>query len=369
MKKVVLSVTNDLVTDQRVKRSIGVLREMGCEITLVGRLLPQSLAYSPPFAHRRMKLFFKKGFLFYAEYNLRLFFFLAFRRYDLYFSNDLDTLLPNTLMARLRGKPLVYDSHEFFTGAPEIQDRPLVKGIWRQIEKFCYPQADLVITVNQSIARLLREAYGGAPVVVRNIGDSYLPDPLPDRESLGLPKDDYLLINQGAGINVHRGMEELIEALHLLPPEVKLVLVGKGDVVPALKAQVKTRENLQGRVIFIPPQSYERMLCYTMNADLGISLDKGNNPNYQFSLPNKLFDYIKSGIPVLVSPVIEVRKIVEHYKIGRVTDHRPENIAKAVKEMRQQGKQAFRQALKLAAEENNWEKERQKLREALRPFL
>lgn len=355
-KSVVISVSNDLVTDQRVARSIEVLQSLEYTVTLVGRKLPKSLDLKRSYKTHRFKLWFHTGFLFYANYNLRLFFFLLFKKYDLYFSNDLDTLLPNLLVSKLKSKKLIYDSHEYFLGVPEIQNRPIVKKVWSLIEKFCLPKVDGFITVNHSIKDLYISDYSKEACVIRNIGDSRLPENIKSREDLGLPNDKYILINQGAGINVDRGMEEVLDALKLLD-DCLLLLVGKGDVIPKLKEIVKINK-IEKKVFFIEPKPYLEMLQYTLNSDCGLSLDKNSNINYQFSLPNKLFDYIKSEIPVLCSDLVEVSSIVEKYEIGHVSvDHAPESIADGVKTIRDLGRDYYRPNLKLAAKENNWENE------------
>ncbi len=355
-KSVVISVSNDLVTDQRVARSIEVLQDLNYDITLIGRKLPNSMDLNRPFKTIRFKLWFHSGFLFYANYNIRLFFFLIFRKYDLYFSNDLDTLLPNLLISKLKSKKLLYDSHEYFLGVPEIQTRPLVKKVWTIIERFCLPKADGFITVNKSIKELYIKDYGKEACVIRNIGDARLPSKIKTRNELGLPSDKFILINQGAGINVDRGMEEALDALDFLD-NCLLLLVGKGDVLPKLKEIVK-QKNMEEKVCFIPPKPYLEMLQYTLNSDCGLSLDKNTNVNYQFSLPNKLFDYIKSGIPVLCSDIIEVRNIVEGYNIGQVSpNHKAQSIANAIDKIRSKGKDFYQPKLKQAAMENNWELE------------
>ncbi len=357
MKKVVVTVTNDLVTDQRVMRTIGVLQSLGFEATFVGRKLKGSLPFEAPIKHHRFSLWFNKGFLFYANYNLRLFFFLLFRKYDLYLSNDLDSLLPNYLISRLKSKPLVYDSHEYFTGVPEIQNRPIVKAVWIKLERWIFPNLKTVVTVNQSIASLYKSEYGKEIKVVRNISDSRLPARLKSRVELGLPEDAYILINQGAGINVDRGMEEMMEALPLLPAHVVLLIVGNGDALPGLK--IKAQElNIENRIIFRPKQPYLEMLQYTCAADCGLSLDKPTSPNYKFSLPNKVFDYVKCGIPMVVSDIVEVQKVVRHYHIGEVIkSHAASDIKIAIEKVQKAGKAYYQENLKLAAAENNWERE------------
>ncbi len=357
MKKVVVTVTNDLVTDQRVMRTIGVLQEMGMQPTFVGRLLPNSLEFKKDYSHKRFKLAFTRGFLFYANYNLRLFFYLLRHPFDVYLANDLDTLLPNFLVSKLRGKPLIYDSHEYFTGVPEIQNRAVVKWVWTRLERFVFPKLKHVVTVNQSIARLYEQAYGMRIKVVRNISDANLPSPISSRKALGLPPDDFLLINQGAGINVDRGMEEALLALNFLPEKVKLLIVGDGDAVAGLKTMAEA-EGLTSRVIFVPKQPYFALLQYTLNANCGLSLDKPLSPNYQYSLPNKLFDYIKCGLPVVTSTVVEVKKVVEQYQIGELIEsHKPEHIAQSVEKVLAKEQFYYKTNLQKAAKENNWETE------------
>jgi glycosyltransferase involved in cell wall biosynthesis len=364
-KKVIVSVTNDLATDQRVKRSIDVLLEQGFEVCFVGRLLPESLAIDVPYETRRFKLWFNKGFLFYANYNIRLFLFLLFKHFDLYWSNDLDTLLPNYLVSKLKGKPLVYDSHEYFTGVPEIQDRPTVKRIWKFVERITMPSLKHFITVNNSIAKLYKSDYGLEATVVRNISDSNLPRYIKSREELGLPTDKFILINQGSGINMDRGMEEVMDALPFLK-NVVLVLVGKGDVYPLLKERAQSPE-FKDKVIFVDPQPYLEMLQYTLNADCGLTLDKPNNLNYKYSLPNKLFDYVKCGIPMVASNVVEVQYLVKTYQLGEVVNnHERKTLVGAVEEIRKKGKGYFGEGLRKAAEQNNWELEQEVLRKLIK---
>lgn len=355
-KTIVLSVTNDLATDQRVQRTIGELQALGFAVFFIGRQLPDSLPFAPGYPYLRMQLWFHRGFLFYAEYNLRLLAFLLRHRFDGYWSNDLDTLLPNFIVSKLRRKPLIYDSHEFFTGVPEIQNRPLVKAVWTGLERLLFPRLNFVLTVNKRIADRYARLYAKEIAVVRNIGKR--PEvPRLKREDLGLPAEAFLLINQGAGINVDRGAEEALEALLYLPEEVMLLLVGKGDALPILHQRAR-EWGLENRFIHVAPQPYSRLLAYTALADLGLSLDKPKNPNYRDSLPNKLFDYFHSQLPVLVSPIPAVEAIVTEHQAGEVLEQvEPQSIARAVQGMRQRGMGEYRNGALAAARAYRWEQE------------
>ncbi|MFZ1686383.1 MAG: glycosyltransferase [Flavobacteriales bacterium] len=337
-QRAIVSVTNDLATDNRVHRTCTALQELGYDVLLVGRRLPASPPLDRPYATKRMRLLFNKGPLFYAEYNLRLFGRLLVSRASLFISNDLDTLLANHLAAWFHGTDLVYDTHEFYTEVPELMDRPLVRKAWLAIERWIFPKLRRVITVNQSIAdayaarypereamvRLahhdITDAVRVSPSnrihVIRNIPMKRALGPKPSRAALGLPEDRFILILQGAGINVQRGAEEAVLAMKDLAGST-LLIIGSGDAWPVLRTMVE-EHGLGQRVRMFDRMPFERMMEYTRNADLGLTLDKDTNLNYRFSLPNKLFDYLHAGIPVLATDLPEVAAIVREYDAGIV---------------------------------------------------
>lgn len=358
-KRVIVSVTNDLATDQRVARSCSVLHQMGWEVILVGRILPNSMPINREYRCVRFKLPFRRGAQFYAVYNIRLFLFLLFIRCDLLFSNDLDTLLPNFLISRLKRKPLIYDSHEYFTEVPEIQGRPFVQKTWQRIEKFCLTRMKSMITVNESIAKLFREKYGIRVAVIRNVPFKYKQTEIPSKSALGLPEDKKIVILQGAGINIHRGAEEAVEAMKFVENTI-LLIVGSGDVVPQLKEYVIAND-LSQKVWFVGKQSADQLRKYTAVADIGLSLDKPLNVNYEYSLPNKLFDYIQAGIAVLTSDLVEVAKIVHQYQVGEVlAEHKPQVIANYIQDILSDQKllDTYKSNALKAAESLCWEHEK-----------
>jgi glycosyltransferase involved in cell wall biosynthesis len=325
----IVSVINDLVSDQRVHRTVLTLKQSGYQVLLVGRKLKKS----PPLSTReyrthRMTLLFEKGPFFYAEFNLRLFFFLLTHKASLLVSNDLDTLLPNHLIQKLSGIPLVYDAHEYFTEVPELENRPQVQKFWKMIERSIIPSIRYMVTVNDSIAALYHQEYGISPMVIRNIplAQKDIPHSKLNRSDLGLSEDKRIILLQGAGININRGAEEAVLAMQYTEGAI-LLIIGDGDVIPALKSMV-AELSLQDKVHFLPRQPLERLAEYALLADIGIALDKDTNINYKYSLPNKLFDYIQAGLPVLASPLPEIQKIIEQFGCGTmIENHDPEHIA------------------------------------------
>lgn len=313
--RVAFSVTNCICFDQRVLKMAQTVSSLNCDITIVGRKKGICCdSDSVPFRTKRFGMLFRRGFLFYKWFNIRLFIYLLFHRFDILVANDLDTLLPNYLISKLKGLPLVYDSHEYFTGVPELQNRPFVRWIWKSIEKSIFPKLKYVITVSDSIADTYMIEYGSRPVTVRNC--SHITSSIKPilRSEIGIPTDHLLLVFQGTGINVSRGGEELIDAISLTQ-KVTLLIIGSGDALDTLKSQV-LELNLGERVRFIDKLPWTELMRYTKSADAGLSLDKNNNLNYAFSLPNKLFDYLSAGIPVIAGDLPEVSKIISENNCG-----------------------------------------------------
>ena len=362
LKKAIVCVTNDLTTDQRVRKTCMALMKCGYDVIETGRLLPDSMEFNPPYTIRRTKLGFNSGALFYAEYNIRLFFYLLFAKVDLIFSNDLDTLPAAFLASRIKRKKLIYDTHEYFTEMPELVGRKRVQAIWKAFERTIFPKLNNIITVNDSIARLYAGEYHKEIHVVRNIPPAFHPEKIKSRTELGLPEDNMILILQGTGINIDRGAEEIVLAMKYME-KIMLLIVGSGDVLTKLKDMVRS-EKLEEKVMFRPKMPFEELRQYTMNANLGLALDKDTNLNYRFSLPNKLFDYIHSRIPVLASDLPEIKEIIEKYDIGFfIPNHTPQAIAETVNRIFE-NKSRY-QTVKLntgkAGKELSWENEEIKL--------
>ncbi len=313
------------------------------------------------YSYKRMKMIFKKGPLFYAFFNLRLFFVLLFARgTDLLISNDLDTLLANYLVSRIRRIPLLYDSHEYFTEVPELKDRAGTKKAWERIERHILPRLKYAMTVSDSIAAAYEEKYGIPFVVIRNISEFRTPERDPSFHDHYSAR--YKIIYQGA-LNIGRGLEMMITAMQWIP-DTLLLIAGDGDIRIDLHHMVQQLK-LSDKVVFpgkIPPRTLHKI---TSQCDLGVSIEEDLGLNYRMALPNKIFDYIQSRIPVLCSDLPEMLALVEKYGIGEVIiDRDPKKLASQVLEILQNAgkRKTWAGNLDQSATELCWDKEEIKLR-------
>lgn len=322
-KKVIVSVTNDISTDQRVFKVCNSLQAMGFEVELIGASRPWSVALNRDYSCKRMKMWFNTGPLFYFEYNLRFFFLLLFKPAAVLLSNDLDTLLANYLISKLKNIPLVYDSHELFPEAPELLERPFKKRLWERLESFLLPKIKHAYTVCESIQSYYKALHGIDMKVVRNV-PNLCSKPSRDRNTK-------TLLYQG-NINPGRGLEVAIKSMSFLP-DYRLKIIGNGIGLNKLKALSET-EGVSSQVEFLGRLPFEDLKKHTESASIGILFEEPLGLSFEYSLPNKLFDYIHAETPVIASPLIEVKKIVEKYKVGELlVDRNPEHIAQQIQAM------------------------------------
>lgn len=373
MKRAIVSVINDLSTDQRVHKVCNTLHKLGFEVILVGRQQRNSLPLiTRNYNTKRMLLLFEKGPLFYCEYQIRLFFYLLFHKADILVSNDLDTLLPNYLISKLKSSHLVYDTHELFCEVPELQNNPTKKQMWKRLERWIFPKLKYVFTVNDSIAKIYKDEYHVEVNVVRNVPllSSQSTVENLSKEALGLPTNKKIILLQGAGINIDRGAEEAVQAMQYVN-DALLLIIGSGDVISVLK-QMAIDLKLNEKVRFVEKLPFEKLLQYTHHADIGLTLDKDTNINYRYSLPNKLFDYLHAGVPVLASNLVEIKNIINQYTVGDCIDnHNPKHIADKLNSIFGDDTtlQNWKKNTKIVANSLNWEQEELKLIEIYKKFL
>lgn len=319
-KRIFCTVTNDLTYDQRMIRICNSLAAAGYAVTLVGRQTPVSIAIDRKVYHQhRLRLFFRRGKLFYLEYNLRLFFYLLFRKMDCICAIDLDTILPCYFVSSLRHIPRVYDAHELFCEMPEVASRPRIHAIWKAVEKYAVPAFRHGYTVNEQIAAEFRRMYGVEYGVIRN---------MPVLEGIGpgqagkeeLPWEGWtgqrFLLYQGA-VNEGRCFEMLIPAMQYI--DMKLVICGEGNYLEQARGLVE-KYGLEDKVIFKGYVLPGRLRSVTRSAWCGINLVDRKGLNHYYSLANRWFDYMHAGLPQLSVNYPAYREINNLYRIAVLVD-------------------------------------------------
>ncbi len=342
-KLIIVTVISDLVTDLRVHKICQTLHGEGFRVLLIGTSNKKSLVLkSRDYQTDRIKMWFRSTALFYAELNIRLFFRLLREKAEIFLGNDLDVMPATMLVARLKKKPLVYDSHEYFLGMAGLDQKPLRRAVWKFIETQVFSRLKYMYTVSESIRNLYRKNYLKKLLVVRNLPlkNPHYPDLTQEEkewiESIDrkIPENKNLLILQGAGINESRGAEELVYSMLFLDAaDFHLLIIGGGDVFEKIK-KIIDQNNLSEKITLISKVPFTVLGHFTRKAQLGLSIDKPSVLNHKYSLPNKLFEYLHAGVPVLASRLMEQERIINQYDVGGfIEDHIPEHIARKIKEI------------------------------------
>jgi glycosyltransferase involved in cell wall biosynthesis len=318
--KLYFTVTTDLTYDQRMIRICSSLSAAGYEVVLTGRKLKDSIPLqNKPYGQKRISCLFEKGKLFYAEYNIRLFFFLLFKKMDGIVAIDLDTILPCYFISRIKKINRVYDAHELFCEMQEIVTRPAIYRSWKKIERFTVPKFNYGYTVNQPIADELKKMYGVDYAVIRNIALL--------RELAPVAKPERFILYQGA-VNEGRSFETLIPAMKQVNS--KLIICGDGNFMGQAKELVK-ENGLEDKILFKGKIAPDELRPITQESYIGITLfDKTGLSNY-YSLANRFFDYIQAGVPQLCSDYPVYREINDQYPVALlIKEQTAENIAAAL---------------------------------------
>lgn len=289
---------------------------------------------------------------------------------DVVHAHDAAMLLPGVFAARATGARLVYDSHELATSVPyrERSWAAFVAGI----ERVGIPRAAVTITVSDGIAERLQARYGlrTRPVVLRNV--CALPAPVPGappavdlRARLGLPAGTALVLHQGAPAQA-RGGPVLVRAMAGVP-DAHLVFLGDGE--PAAEAEIDAVAaglGLADRVHRVPAVPLADLLAVTAQADVGVSLLQDTCENHRLALPNKVFEYLTAGLPVVVSDLPEIARLVREHGVGRaVAPGDPGAVAAGLRAvLAERADPALQARVAAAAHELSWTHERRRLEDA-----
>ena len=345
--RIVMAVSNDTLTDQRVERHRRALTEAGYDVVVLGRR-------EVPTQHQR-------GWRFYLELNIRLQQKVARQKADIVWANDTDTLLGCWLAARRTKAKLVMDAHELFPEVPEIQHKPVVKWVWRTLERWLMPQCNACLTVCNSIAEHYRQLYGVPMTVVRNLSEcSMYPE---YSENLDY-SDKKMLLYQGR-VNLGRGVNWAIDALEWLD-DCRLVVAGDGDLLEQMKAYAAGKP-WADRITFLGRTSPDELHRLTPQADVGLVMLEDLGLSYHYALPNRIGDFVAAGVPIVVSDLPEMSAVVKRFSVGEVIDRlhgaddrdQAQALAQAVKKVL--ARKWTEADFEAARRDMDWNKEKQQL--------
>lgn len=302
-KTIVFCMTSDFAFDQRMQRIATTLTKD--HIGVVMHRNKKTSYLSTPFKLIDIQGRFKKGFLFYLLFNIKLFKKLWSINADIIYTVDTDTLLATGIYQWLSGKTMIFDSHEYFTEVPELKGKFFKKKMWSLIEKAFVPKANLCITVGPCLAKIFTEKFKIPFYAIRNVSNGVTLNNTNKREKL--------IIYQGA-INEGRGLHCAIDAMAFLD-EFKLIIIGDGDIKMELKTYLENKSyhnNVEIKEAMLP----EELKLWTSKAMFGLNLIENSSLSYYYSLANKFFDYLQAEVPSINMKFPEYQNILNEKPFG-----------------------------------------------------
>ena len=366
-------VLNDFTRDNRVLKIATLLQKAGADVTVVALHkigLPKSEEHAAGFKVHRIPILSPKRSVFallkWGELTLRIAW--RYRRYDVWHCNDAEAFAIGVLAKWWRPElRLIYDCHEF---EAERNGKPQwYLNAVRRLENRYIKKADEVIVVSPSIEAAYRDRYATKGLrnltLIRNVPNvrTAHSESRPLRNALGLGSDDFVALYQGA-LTINRGVETLLAmAAKLEGTKIQLVFMGYGLLEPMVREAVSAHENVH----FQPAVPYDQVLAYTADADVGLVSVKPTCLSYLYCLPNKLFESIQAGIPILVNDLPDCVSLVEGYGIGeKVGEDSPDGWMRALTAAAKKEpawKEQARAGLEAAQKELRWEQESLRLLE------
>lgn len=316
--RVLFALVGDVRGSSRALRQLRALAGLGLRVEALsfgpaatdGEIGGVALTVLPPPEGRGPAFFWRAHRLFRRE---------ALRRpATVYHASDLYVLPALVAAKRRHGGRVVLDARELYPHVDATAGKPWATWAWAALERRFLPHADAVLTVNRSIADRMAETYGIAPpVVVHNVPERRgVPRTDALRERLGIPGDQRIVLYQGL-VRAARGLERLVDAMRDVP-DAALLVIGDGPAKAALQRQAS--EQLGGRAHFLPHTHPDDLLRLTASADLGVHVPEPVTESIRLALPNKLFEYLMAGLPVVVADIPEMRRVVEDFDVGLVVD-------------------------------------------------
>ena len=239
---------------------------------------------------------------------------------DIYFASDFFSLPACVIAAKIRRAKTFYDSREIYTELPFHDNKPLVKKFFKVIEGFLIKRVENIFTTGEMDSQYIEKLYSlkktyllrNLPILRKNI------IPVDYHTKYNIPESGIIILYQGIIVK-GRGIDTYFKAVQNME-SLYLFLLGGGEHVEFYKS-LSDELNISNRVIFAGKISQDEILNYTAGAFAGLSLIDNISINNYYALPNKLFEYFMSGLPVIINDLPQMKKVVEDYDIGEVIDN------------------------------------------------
>lgn len=305
----------------------------------------------------------KSSLLFYLNFSALLFSNLLKSNASIFFAEDIYTLPFVCIAAKLKRAKVFYDSRELFGFLAGLTGKKTIQKLLAAIEKYFIKMSDLVIVTGDMDGEFLKKQYGISNLLtIRN-----LPFYIENITAVNLHKkyniDDSKKILLYQGVILHgRGLEHIFNALQSTS-EFVLLIIGDGEHKTYYENLAKEM-GIQSKAIFAGRINQEELLNYSAGADIGLSLIENISVSYYYALPNKLFEYIMAGLPVAVSRLPQMEKVVNDYDVGVCVNLEKEDelllkLNETINDRVVYGK--YKANTRAASKELNWDTEIKKL--------
>lgn len=367
-KKVYIAFLGNPRFDSRITNLSNSLRGDGCKVSVLGF---DWFISSEDYSSEEIKIFAIKknkfSLFFYLQFAFILISELVRSNADIYFAEDLYTLPFVTTIAKIKKAKVYYNSREIYAHLGGLRNRPTLQNIVKSIEKFFIKKVDLVLTTGLLDSEYIEKLYKiSDTLVVRNIPLYQKTIPKIDfRKKYNIDNNKLILIYQGVILS-GRGLKQIINIVAKLPKTV-LIIFGDGEEKNSF-AELARKLNVSDRIIFAGSIDQKELINYTGSGDVGLSLIENISISYYHALPNKLFEYIMAGLPVLCSDLPQMKAIIEKYNVGESINMENEGNIFAVLNKwcgNPNLLDTYRINCVMAAKELNWQEEYKRVRTRL----
>ncbi len=348
---------------RRILNQIETASKSGFNIKVISTSQPEAIDQKYNFEYSAIILpgFLNKGIVSYPLFNLILFFKILFKNYDVIHFRGIIPIPAILIRQQFNKSKLIYDAHEYFRGHLIFKHRPLRKAIWMWFEKRITRHVETIITVCEPLAELLKDDYPSVKsvCVIRSVPDLNETK----QNTFQKSKIKKLIIFHGYFLP-GRALENIIKSMGKInDPSIKLMLIGEGVLEDKLK-RLTDDLGLNKKIEFQPFIANEQLIEFISRAEIGLVIIEPDCTNRKYALPNKFFECIHAGLPVLASSIPTLQMYVDKYLVGQTVNPTDiEGIARAIESMlaNEQQLKVWQENCHKAALELNWTKEAEKL--------